>query len=69
MPMFVADENKFFEIAKRAIECRIKKIEKKGITKLKARARRYLYTYIMPSDKADPVIEKLRSICKSIKEV
>lgn len=69
MPIFVSDENKFFDIAKNAIECRIKRIDKKGIVKLKARTKRYLYTYIVPSDKATTAIEKLRNTCKTIKEV
>lgn len=69
MPVFVLDENKFMEIAKKAIECRIKKIEKKGIVKLKARTKRYLYTYSVPVDKAETLIEKLKSVCKTIKEL
>ncbi|MCC6015865.1 MAG: hypothetical protein LM582_02335 [Desulfurococcaceae archaeon] len=69
MPVFVADENKFFDIAKNAVECRIKRVEKKGIVKLKAKTKRYLYTFIVASDKAPPLIEKLKSVCKSVKEL
>lgn len=69
MPVFISDEEKFFSIAKNASECRIKRIEKKGIVKLKARTKRYLYTYIIPSDKANTVIERLKTICKSLVEV
>ncbi|MEM1644666.1 MAG: hypothetical protein QXL96_02140 [Ignisphaera sp.] len=69
MPVFISDENKFLEIAKNAIECRVKKVEKKSIVKLKARTKRYLYTYAISMDKANAVMEKLKSVCKNIKEV
>lgn len=69
MPVFVPDENRFIDIAKNSIECRVKRLEKKGIVKLKARTKRYLYTYIASLDKAETLIGKLKSVCKSIKEV
>lgn len=69
MPVFILDENKFLEVAKNAIECRIKRDEKKGVVKLKARTKRYLYTYAVTMDKADATIEKLKAVCKDIKEV
>jgi large subunit ribosomal protein L38e len=69
MPVFVLDENRFIDIAKNAVECRIKKLEKKGIVKFKARTKRYLYTYTVTADKAEALIEKLKSICKSVKEL
>ncbi|MEM1525517.1 MAG: hypothetical protein QW775_06650 [Ignisphaera sp.] len=69
MPVFILDENRFLEIAKNAIECRIKRAEKKGIVKLKARTKRYLYTYAVPMDKADATVEKLKTVCKDTKEV
>lgn len=69
MPIFIADENRFFDIAKNAVECRIKRIDRKGIVKLKAKTKRYLYTYIAQNEKAPQLIEKLKSVCKSIKEV
>ncbi len=67
MPIFVNDEAKFMEIAKRAIECRVKRIEKKGIAKIKARTKRYLYTYIVKLEELDEFLKKLP--CKTIKEV
>ncbi len=67
MPIFIRDEQKFLEIAKRAQECRIKKIEKKGIVKIKARTKRYLYTYIIPLEKLEEFMKKLQ--CNKIVEV
>ncbi|HIP56453.1 MAG TPA: 5'-nucleotidase [Ignisphaera aggregans] len=67
MPIFVSDEQKFLEIAKRARECRIKKIEKKGIVKIKARTKRYLYTFIIPLEKLEEFSKKLQ--CSKIVEV
>ncbi len=67
MPIFISDEQKFLEIAKRAQECRIKKIEKKGIVKIKARTKRYLYTYIIPLEKLGEFMKKLQ--CSKIAEV
>jgi len=67
MPVFISDEQKFIEITQRAIECRIKKIEKKGIAKVKARTKRYLYTYIIPLEKLDEFTKKLK--CPKIVEV
>uniref|UniRef100_A0A7C2ZPI1 50S ribosomal protein L38e n=1 Tax=Ignisphaera aggregans TaxID=334771 RepID=A0A7C2ZPI1_9CREN len=69
MPVYVPDQDRFLEIAKNAVECRVKRVEKKGIVKLKARTKRYLYTYIVTADQANEAIEKLKSVCKTIKEV
>lgn len=68
MPIFINSEDKFLEVAKRALECRVKRIEKKGIAKVKARTKRYLYTYIITLDKLDDLLNKLKSIC-TIKEL
>jgi len=69
MPIFVSDEAKFLEIAKRAIECRVKRVEKEGKAKIKARTKRYLYTYIVPLDKLEETLAKVREVCKNIVEV
>ncbi len=69
MPIFINDESKFLEIAKRALECRVKKNEKEGIAKIKARTKRYLYTYIISLDKLEQFLEKLRGICSNIVEL
>jgi large subunit ribosomal protein L38e len=69
MPIFVASEQEFIEIAKRAIECRVKKLEKKGIAKVKARTKRYLYTYKVQLQELNTLLEKLKGVCKNIVEV
>ncbi|MCI4438189.1 MAG: 5'-nucleotidase [Ignisphaera sp.] len=69
MPIFVASEQEFIEVAKRAIECRVKKLEKKGIAKVKARTKRYLYTYKVPLQELNALLEKLKGVCKNIVEV
>ncbi len=69
MPIFVSDESKFLEVAKRALECRVKRVEKEGKAKIKARTKRYLYTYVVPLEKLDEVLAKVREVCKNIVEV
>jgi large subunit ribosomal protein L38e len=69
MPIFVASEQEFIEVAKRAIECRVKKLEKKGIAKVKARTKRYLYTYKVQLQELNALLEKLKGVCKNIVEV
>ena len=69
MPIFVGDESKFLEVAKRALECRVKRVEKEGKAKIKARTKRYLYTYVVPLEKLDEVLAKVREVCKNIVEV
>ncbi len=68
MPIFISSEEEFLEAAKRALECRVKRIEKKGVAKVKARTKRYLYTYIVALDKLNELLNKLKNIC-SIKEL
>ncbi|NPA96425.1 MAG: 5'-nucleotidase [Crenarchaeota archaeon] len=69
MPIFVSDEQKFLEIARRATECRIKRLEKEGKAKIKARTKRYLYTYIVPLERLDEVLAKVREVCKNVVEL
>jgi large subunit ribosomal protein L38e len=69
MPIFIASEQEFIEVAKRAIECRVKKLEKKGIAKVKARTKRYLYTYKVQLQELNALLEKLKGVCKNIVEV
>ncbi len=61
------DKEKFVEIAKRAIECRVKRIEKEGIAKVKARTRRYLYTIKIKLDELEEFLKRLE--CNRIIEV
>ncbi len=69
MPIFISDEKEFLDIAKRATECRIKKNEKEGIAKVKARTKRYLYTFIVNLDKLNDFLNKLKNVCSNIKEI
>ncbi len=69
MPIFVSDEQKFLDVAKRALECRVKRLEKEGKAKIKARTKRYLYTYIVPLEKLEEVLAKVREVCKNVVEV
>jgi large subunit ribosomal protein L38e len=67
MPVEIADLEEFLNIAKRARECRIKRLRKSDIVKIKARTRRYLYTYKTTKDKLDEIISKLE--CPKIIDV
>ncbi|ADM28343.1 50S ribosomal protein L38E [Ignisphaera aggregans DSM 17230] len=69
MPIFVSDEKEFLDVAKRAIECRVKKNEKEGIAKVKARTKRYLYTFVIGLDKLNDFLNKLKNVCSNIKEI
>ena len=48
MPKEIFDEEKFLELAERAIHCRVKRV--KDVVKLKLRTKKHLYTY-----KTDPI--------------
>lgn len=67
MPIEIFDKNEFIEISRRAIECRVKRLEDEGIAKVKARTRRYLYTIKIKLDELDEFLEKLE--CSNIIEV
>jgi large subunit ribosomal protein L38e len=67
MPIEVKDLNMFLEIAKRAKECRIKRVRKSDVVKIKARTRRYLYTFKTTREKLDEIISKLN--CPKIIDV
>uniref|UniRef100_A0A7C4BCU5 5'-nucleotidase n=1 Tax=Ignisphaera aggregans TaxID=334771 RepID=A0A7C4BCU5_9CREN len=69
MPIYVPDEQEFLEVAKRAVECRVKRLEKESIAKVKARTKRYLYTYKVSLQELDNLLEKLKTVCKNIVEV
>lgn len=68
MPIFTSSEEEFLEIAKKALECRVKRIERKGVAKVKARTRRYLYTYIVSLDRLDDLLSRLKNVC-TVKEL
>jgi large subunit ribosomal protein L38e len=69
MPIYVSNEQEFLEIAKRAEECRVKKLEKENVAKVKARTKRYLYTYKVSLQELSSLLEKLKSVCRNIVEL
>ncbi|MEL9929332.1 MAG: hypothetical protein QXJ51_00400 [Sulfolobales archaeon] len=69
MPIEVKDLNKFIEIASRAIECRVVRGGEKRSSKIKARTRRYLYTYVVKEEDLEGLISKLKEVCKNLVEI
>ena len=67
MPVEVFDLNLFADIAKRAVECRVKRSRKGNVVKIKARTRRYLYTYKTSEDQLQEVLNKIQ--CKNVVDV
>jgi len=67
MPIFLKDLEEFKKVAERAIECRVVRDEKKKVGKLKARTKRYLYTYIAPLEKLDEIVKGIK--CQNIVEI
>jgi len=67
MPVEVRDRERFIEISARAEECRVVRDEKKGVAKVKARTRRYLYTIKVPVNELNSFLKQLR--CKKIVEI
>ncbi len=60
MPKEITDRDKFMEIVERAEEIRVKKLDKEGIAKVKARTKRYLYTIKIPLDQLDEFLQKIK---------
>jgi large subunit ribosomal protein L38e len=54
-------------VAEKAIECRVVRDKKRNVGKLKARTKRYLYTYVVPLEKLDEVIKSVK--CNNIVEI
>lgn len=67
MPKEVTDPEEFIKISERAKECRVVRLEKEGIAKVKARTSRYLYTIKIPLNNLDDFLKKLK--CQNIKFV
>ncbi len=67
MPVEITSLEEFIKITERAIECRVKKVRKSNVVKVKARTRRYLYTYKTTEDKLEEVLSKVK--CKKIIDV
>ncbi len=64
MPVEIKDLGEFIEITKRALECRVKKVKKTNIVKVKARTKKTLYTFKTTEDKLQEVLGKLA--CRKI---
>jgi len=67
VPIFLKDLEEFKRVAEKAIECRVVRDRKKKVGKLKARTKRYLYTYIAPLEKLDELVKEIK--CQNIVEV
>ncbi|MEM1928073.1 MAG: hypothetical protein QXS85_04995 [Acidilobaceae archaeon] len=67
MPLEVTDLSEFAEITKRAVECRIKRVKKTSVVKIKARTKRYLYTFKTTESELDNVLKQLH--CKNVIDV
>ncbi|MEM4903989.1 MAG: 5'-nucleotidase, partial [Desulfurococcaceae archaeon] len=53
MPKEITNPEEFIAITERATECRVIKLEKEGVAKVKARTSRYLYTIKIPLNELD----------------
>ncbi|MCX8196568.1 MAG: hypothetical protein N3F67_05810 [Acidilobaceae archaeon] len=62
MPVEITSLEEFAEVVKRSSECRVKR--SKGVVKVKARTKRYLYTYKTTEDKLQEVLSKIA--CKQV---
>ena len=67
MPIEISDRNEFIKISSRASECRVVKDEKKGLAKVKARTKRYLYTIKIPLNELNEFLKSLK--CGKIVEI
>ena len=67
MPVEITKLEDFVKVTERAIECRVKRVRGTNIVKVKARTKRYLYTYKTTEDKLDDVLSKVK--CKRIIDV
>lgn len=60
MPKEVFLVELWMKYAERAEEIRVKRLEREGLVKLKARLKRRLYTIRLPPEKADRVLAELK---------
>ncbi|MEM0003787.1 MAG: 5'-nucleotidase [Desulfurococcaceae archaeon] len=65
MPKEIMNQDEFIKISERASECRVVKLEKEGVAKVKARTSRYLYTIKIPLNELEEFLKKLK--CQNIK--
>lgn len=62
MPKELFDVEDFVKLSEKAAECLVKRLEKRGIVKLKLRTRRYLYTLKVKPEQVDAVLKRVK--CK-----
>ncbi|MEM2024731.1 MAG: 5'-nucleotidase [Desulfurococcaceae archaeon] len=67
MPREISDAEEFIRISERALECRVIKLDKEGIVKIKARTKRCLYTIKIPLSNLEDYLKKLK--CQNIKQI
>ncbi len=58
MPKQITDVDKFLEMTEDAIECRVKRSSDQ--VKLKLRTTRYLYTLVVPPQKAEEILQQVK---------
>ncbi len=64
MPLEVKDEEQAIKLGSVAVECRVKRLEKGGVAKIKFRTKKYLLTYKIPLERLDDFLSKLK--CKVV---
>lgn len=67
MPIEIKDEEHAIKLSEIATECRVKRLEKEGIAKIKLRTKRYLFTYKVPLERLEEVLRKIK--CSKVIEV
>ncbi len=67
MPKEVKNPEEFIAISERAKECRVVKLEKEGIAKIKARTSKHLYTIKIPLNALEEFLKKLK--CQNVKYI
>lgn len=65
MPKEIVNPEEFIAITERAVECRVVKLEKEGVAKVKARTSKYLYTIKIPLNELDEFLKRLK--CQNIR--
>lgn len=66
VPVEVYSKEDFLKIVERALEIRVKKDEKKGIAKVKARTKKYLYTIKINLNELDDFLKSIQELKKNI---
>ncbi len=66
VPVEVYSKEDFLKIVERALEIRVKKDEKKGIAKVKARTKKYLYTIKVDLNELDDLLKSIQELKKDI---